>query len=211
MMNEEQKLYRKAYLLSLFTIFYNIIEGVVSMLAGYEDETLALFGFGVDSFIEVLSGIGIAVMITRIKNNPDSPKSSFEIKALRITGTAFYILSAGLLAGIIMNLLTRHKPETTFWGIIISLISIVVMFWLMNAKKKAGRQLNSDAIIADSNCTQICVYMSLVLLASSLIYELTGFAWADVIGAAGLMYFSVSEGREAFESADGKDCCCGKD
>src|SRR5512133_733912 len=154
----KQKLYNQAYQLSIFTILYNIIEGVVSMFLGYEDETLALFGFGVDSFIEVLSGIGIAVMITRIKNKPASPKSSFEIKALRITGTAFYILSAGLVAGIIMNLLTRHKPETTLWGIIISLISIVVMFWLMNAKKKAGRQLNSDAIIADSNCTRICVY-----------------------------------------------------
>ena len=69
----------------------------------------------------------------------------------------------------------------------------------MNAKKKTGKQLNSEPIIADSNCTKICVYMSLVLLASSLVYELTGFAYADVIGAAGLIYFSITEGKEAFE------------
>ena len=65
----EEKLYQKAYLLSLFTIFYNLIEGVVSMLLGYEDETLTLFGFGVDSFIEVMSGIGIAMMIRRIESD----------------------------------------------------------------------------------------------------------------------------------------------
>ncbi|MBC8005658.1 MAG: cation transporter [Verrucomicrobia bacterium] len=209
----EDKLYKKAYLLSLFTIFYNLVEGVVSMFLGFEDETLVLFGFGVDSFIEVMSGIGIAIMIQRIKKNPLSPKSEFEITALKVTGTAFYILSAGLLAGIILSLITQHKPETTFWGVVISLISIAVMIWLMLAKKNTGKKLNSDPIVSDANCTKICVYMSVVLLISSLIYELTGFAYADVIGAAGLVYFSVSEGKEAFEKAKGKscDCCCDHD
>ncbi len=207
--SKEASLYKWAYLLSLFTIFYNIIEGVVSMLLGYEDETLTLFGFGADSFIEVMSGIGIAFMITRIRQNPESPAGSFEIRALKITGTAFYLLSAGLLAGVVVNLLGNHKPETTFWGVIISLVSISVMIWLMMAKKRVGRELNSAPIIADANCTRVCVYMSVVLLVSSLIYELTGFAYADAIGAAGLIYFSVTEGREAFEKAKGENCCCG--
>lgn len=204
----EAKLYQKAYLLSLFTIFYNVIEGVVSMFLGYEDETLTLFGFGVDSFIEVMSGIGIAVMIQRIRQNPSSPKSEFEIRALKITGISFYLLSAGLLAGIIVNLVNQHKPETTLWGVVISLISITVMIWLMNAKKSTGKKLHSDPIIADANCTKVCVYMSVVLLISSLIYELTGFAYADAIGAAGLIWFSFSEGKEAFEKAKGKSCSC---
>ena len=208
MTNSDQKLYNEAYWLSLFTIFYNIIEGVVSMVLGYEDKTLTLFGFGVDGFIEVMSGIGIAIMILRIKQNPDSPKSKFEIKALKITGTAFYLLSAGLLSGIILNLIYHHKPETTLWGVIISVISILVMVWLMNAKKNIGKKLNSEPIVADANCTKICVYMSLVLLASSLVYELTDFVYADVIGAAGLIYFSISEGKEAFEKAKGKICDC---
>jgi divalent metal cation (Fe/Co/Zn/Cd) transporter len=209
MENKQQKLYKRAFLLCLFTIFYNIAEGAVAMFFGYKDETLALFGFGVDSFIEVISGIGIAVMIVRIRRNPESPVSIFETKALKITGTAFYLLSAGLLAGIIVNLFNNHKPETTFWGIIISVLSIIVMVWLMNAKKNVGEQLNSNAIIADAKCTRVCVYMSLVLLASSLIYELTGFAYADIIGSAGLIFFSVSEGKEAFEKSKGKKCTCG--
>ena len=210
MSKTEKQLYKQAYQLSLFTIIYNVLEGVVSMIMGYQDETLTLFGFGVDSFIEVLSGIGIAVMIQRIKNNPESSKTPFEIKALKITGTAFYLLAIGLLAGIIVNLVNHHRPETTLWGMIISITSIVVMVWLMNSKKSVGKRLHSAAIIADSNCTKVCVYMSLVLLASSVIYEYTGFAYADVIGTAGLIYFSVMEGKEAFEKAKGKACSCGK-
>ena len=209
MVTSEQKFYSLAYRLSLFTIFYNIVEGIVSMILGFSDETLSLFGFGADSFIEVISGIGIAIMILRIKHNPGNPKSTFEKTALKITGTAFYLLSAGLLGGIIINLITRHKPETTIWGVVISLVSIAVMGWLMNAKKRVGKKLNSEPIIADANCTKICIYMSLVLLVSSLVYELTGFAYADAIGAAGLIYFSISEGREAFEKVKGKECTCG--
>lgn len=207
-MEQETKLYNRAFQLSLFTIIYNILEGIVSMIMGYEDQTLTLFGFGVDSFIEVMSGIGIAVMIVRIKQNPDSPKNRFEINALKITGSAFYLLSAGLLTGVIINIIDGHKPETTLWGIIISIISILVMVWLMIAKKKVGKKLNSEPIISDANCTKICVYMSVVLLVSSLIYELTGFVYADAIGTLGLIYFSVSEGKEAFEKAKGKMCGC---
>jgi len=204
----DQVLYKRAFRLSLFTIFYNVVEGLFSMILGYEDETLALFGFGADSFIEVFSGAGIAVMIIRIRNNPDSLRSRFEITALKITGTAFYMLSIGLMAGIVVNILMQHKPETTLWGILISLVSIAVMTWLMLAKKKTGKELNSEPVLADANCTKICIYMSLVLLISSMIYELTGFAYADIIGAAGLVYFSWSEGREAFEKAKGKCCTC---
>lgn len=85
METQEQILYKRAYLLSMFTIFYNVAEGLVSTLLGYKDETLTLFGFGADSFIEVMSGIGVAVMITRIKQNPNSPKTSFETRALKMT------------------------------------------------------------------------------------------------------------------------------
>jgi len=206
MLNSEAGLFRRAFLLSLFTIFYNVAEGIVSMILGYEDETLSLFGFGADSFIEVMSGVGIAIMLLRIKANPGSPRSRFEITALKITGTAFFILSAGLLAGIIINIVTHHKPEATLWGIIISLVSIAVMAWLMTTKKRVGKKLNSDPVIADANCTKVCIYMSIVLLLSSLIYELTGFSYADSIGAAGLFYFSLSEGLESFEKAKGKEC-----
>jgi len=178
------------------------------MILGFKDETLSLFGFGADSFIEVMSGIGIAVLIMRIRQNPKSSKSKLEITALKITGTAFFLLSVGLILAIVFNIVNHNKPETTLWGIIISIISITVMVWLMIAKKNVGKKLGSDAIIADANCTKVCVYMSLVLLLSSLIYELTGFAYADAIGAAGLAYFSITEGIEAFEKAKGKERGC---
>ena len=178
------------------------------MVLGYADETLSLFGFGADSFIEVMSGIGVAVMIFRIRQNPDSGRSAFERTALNVTGTAFYLLSAGLVVGVVLNLVSHHKPVTTVWGIVVSVISILVMYWLLRAKKRVGRQLYSEPIIADANCTKICLYMSLVLLAASILYELTGFAYADAIGAAGLVYLSVREGKESFEKARGKECNC---
>lgn len=202
------KLYKTALWLSLFTIFYNVAEGLVSMIMGLNDDTLALAGFGADSFIEVISGVGVGVMIVRIRNNPDSPASKFETNALRITGASFYLLALALAAGTVVNLVLGKKPETTIWGIGIALISIAVMLLLFFAKRRTGRALGSDAIMADANCTRICIYMSVVLLISSLLFELTGFAWADAIGAAGLVWFSVSEGREAFEKAKGKVCCC---
>ena len=121
---------------------------------------------------------------------------------------SFYILSVGLIIGVALNIINQNKPETTLWGIIISFISILVMIWLTYTKKRIGVKLDSKPIIADGNCTKICVYMSIVLLVSSLIYELTGFAYADIIGTAGLVYFSFSEGKEAFEKAKSKECNC---
>lgn len=135
-------------------------------------------------------------------------KNKFEQTALKITGTAFYLLALGLLVGSVINIITQHKPETTRWGIIISILSILIMFWLMQSKRKVGRDLDSEPIIADANCTKVCIYMSVILLLSSLIYEITGFAYADVIGSVGLIYFSISEGKEAFEKSQGKECSC---
>jgi divalent metal cation (Fe/Co/Zn/Cd) transporter len=194
--------------LAIFTILYNIAEGLVSIAFGVSDESLALFGFGVDSFIEVMSGIGILVMVNRIRKNPDTSRTPFEVTALRVTGTAFYILAVGLAVTATYNIFTGHKPETTLPGLVIALISIAIMWALVAGKRKVGRALNSMPILADANCTMVCVYMSLVLLASSFVYELTGFGFVDSLGALGLIYFSVKEGRESFEKARGLECEC---
>jgi len=202
------KYWTYALWLALFTIFYNLAEGLVSVFFGLSDETLTLFGFGVDSFIEVMSGIGILAMVIRIRQNPDTSRSQFERTALRVTGISFYLLAIGLAITSIYNLFTAHKPTTTLPGLIISLISIAVMWALVLGKRKVGRTLNSSPILADANCTMVCIYMSIVLLASSLIYQLTGFGFVDSIGALGLIYFSYSEGKESFEkAADMEDCC----
>ena len=204
----ENRYYNRVLALAIFTIAYNVIEGIISMLLGLQDETLALFGFGADSFIEVISGLGILQMVIRIGENPGSSRTRFEITALRITGSSFFILTAGLLAGAAINLFKGHKPESTFWGVVISGISIMVMFWLYRSKIHYGKKLNSEPVIADGKCTLVCLYMSVVLLFSSAIYELTGFGWVDTLGALGLAWFSFNEGREAFEKARGKENCC---
>lgn len=204
----QSRLWLTALALGFFTVFYNLAEGLVSVYFGAADETIALFGFGVDSFIEVLSGAGIIAMIFRIRQNPDTPRSRFEQTALRVTGAAFYLLAAGLVLTILVNLLTGHKPETTLPGVIISAVSIAVMLWLVSAKRRVGRALQSPPILADASCTLTCVYMSIVLLASSLVYQLTGFGLVDSLGAAGLVYFSYREGREAFQKAAGMQCAC---
>jgi divalent metal cation (Fe/Co/Zn/Cd) transporter len=193
--------YNKVFWLAIFTISYNFLEGIFSLWFGISDETLALFGFGSDSFVEVISGIGILQMVIRIRNNPDSEISPFERRALKITGISFYLLAAGMVAGSVSNVITRHKPENTVPGIVISVISLLIMYWLYSSKMECGRILNAEPVIADARCTLVCIYMSLVLLVSSLIYEITGFGWVDTIGALGLAWFSFSEGREALEKA----------
>ena len=194
--------------LALFTIFYNLAEGLISVFFGFSDEALTLFGFGVDSFIEVMSGIGILAMVLRIRQHPETSRTQFERTALRVTGTSFYLLVAGLAATAIYNIVTGHKPETTIPGLIISVISIAMMWALVMGKRKVGHALNSQPILSDATCTMVCIYMSVVLLASSLIYELTGFGFIDSIGALGLIWFSYSEGKEAFEKAAGMEDCC---
>lgn len=179
---------------------------------GLEDETLSLFGFGVDSFVEVISGIGIWHMLMRIRNNGEENRDEFEKTALRVTGISFYILTAGLVITAIYNFAAGHKPETTFWGIVISIISILSMSLLIKYKLKVGKELNSEAIIADANCTKTCLYLSVILLAASAGYELTGIGFIDSAGAVAIAYFAFSEGKESMEKArTGKHCGCSDD
>src|SRR5450759_1598132 len=113
----QRQLYSRANLLAVLTIYYNLLEGIVSVWAGAADETLALFGFGVDSFIEVISAIGVWHMIRRIRANNGETRDTFERRALGITGGSFYLLTAGLVFMAITNIYQQHKPITTRWGI----------------------------------------------------------------------------------------------
>ncbi len=207
-MQSQKSLYTLAAALSVFTILYNIIEGLVSIWFGWHDESLALFGFGIDSFVEVASGLGIFWMIFRIQRNLHSSKSGFEIAALRITGTGFYTLAVALICGAILGFLEHHAPHSGFWGTVISIISIVIMGGLATAKIMTGRKLNSQPIVSDGRCTLVCLYMSVVLFVSSGIYTITGFAHSDSLGALGLAWFSFREGREAFEKARKQSDSC---
>ncbi len=204
---EEKKLYSKALLIAQFVIIYNGLEGIISILLGLKEESLTFAGFGVGSLVEVASNLGVIYMIKRIRENPKTCKSDYENKALKITGWGFYLLSASLLIGIIVNIIQHHKPENTLFGVFISLISIAIMLLVTYNQLQIGKKLNSQPIISDAKCALVCVYMSIVLLVASAVYYLTGFAYADILGAIGLIYFSVKEGKECLEKANGKETC----
>lgn len=201
------RLYRLATLLALITIGYNIIEGIVSVWFGITDDTLSLLGFGIDSFVEVISGLGVLHMLRRVAQHGDEVRDRFERRALRITGTAFYLLAAGLVITAALNLYTGHAPLTTIWGVVIASISIAGMWLLVHYKIKVGTALNSAAIISDAKCSRACLHFSLVLLTASLLYELTGIGYLDSIGALGIAVLAIREGREAFMLARGESCC----
>jgi len=200
-------LYKTAFALSIFTIIYNIGEGLISTYLGFEGDTLALFGFGLDSFIEAISAIGIAHMVIRIMKNAGSPQDEFEITALKITGYSFYALCFVLALMCVQKIMAHENPSTTFWGIVISSFSIVVMLGTIYWKTSLGKKLNSRALIADANCAKVCVYMSVVLLVSSLLYHFFHIPYIDIVGTIGIIYFSYKEGKECFDKAKGIHCC----
>lgn len=203
-----QKLYAQATSLALFTIGYNILEGVVSVWFGVADETLSLFGFGLDSFIEVISAVGIWHMVKKINTNGGETRDEFEQRALKITGWAFYALTLILIVTALNNIVTGQRPETTLPGVIISSISILFMWYLIRHKRRIGYALNSKAMLADAACAQACVYLSITLLVSSLAYTLTGFGFIDSLGAIGIAWFTYREGKESLGKAKGLSCSC---
>ena len=212
MTKTKEQLLRAAFILSLITIIYNLLEGGISVFIGAGDNSLTLLGFGVDSFVEVISGLGIAHMLIRMKNTLEITKDNFEKTALKITGFSFYLLTAGLIIGAVLNVIEQVKPETTIPGVIISLISIITMYFLMNAKLTVGEGLKSDAIIADAKCTKTCLQLSVILLAASLLYQVFHILYIDTLGTVAIAWLSFQEGRESFEKANRSDFkCCDDD
>lgn len=206
--SNEARLYTAALALAAFTILYNLIEGLVSLYFGGGEESFALFGFGLDSFIEVLSGLGIAHMVFRIRRAPVTERDGFERTALRITGAALFLLTAGLVGSAAINVYTDHRPVDTLAGVAVSAVSICTMWLLLALKRRTGTRLGSEAILADAECTRVCIYMSLVLLVSSGVYFLFRLPYVDAAGCLGLAFFSFKEGRECFEKAASASIAC---
>ncbi|MBT3273668.1 MAG: cation transporter [Spirochaetales bacterium] len=207
--SKRRALLDQAYIFAIITIVYNVGEGVISTILGFQDETLALAGFGFDSFVEVISGIAIARMVYRMKRSEIDTHDGFERTALRVTGIAFYLLTAGIIVGSALNIIRGTMPETTMAGVIISGISILTMWLLMRVKTKVGTALKSAPILADANCTRTCFYLSFILLASSLLYEFLRIPYIDAAGSLGIAWFAFREGREALEKARTGDLSCG--
>jgi len=197
MINDEaDSLHYKALRLSYFTVGYNIIECIVSIIAGFIAGSTALLGFGSDSLVESLSG---TIMIWRFRKHGTISKEKedeIEKKAAFFVGITFFIFGIYILFESIRKLIVIEKPEPSIVGIIIAIASIIVMPILFYVKYKTGKSIGSKSLIADSKQTLACVFMSVSLLIGLSLNYLWGFWQADPIVGLIIVAFLFKEGYE---------------
>lgn len=189
-----QDLRKKAFILSVFTVSYNIIEGIVSIIAGVLSNSIALKGFGIDSFVESISG---AVMIWRFKKRGKITKdeeSRVEKVSQKLVAISFFILSAYILYESITNLYFKDITEPSLLGFIIIIMSIIVMPVLFYLKNKTGRAINSKSLIADAKETLACLFLSVAVLLGILMNFFFDFWQADPIAGIVIAIYLIFEG-----------------
>lgn len=192
--------------LSWFTVAYNIVEGLVSVGFGVKDESIALAGFGADSFIEVASALAVLWRFRGEAGLAARPDLAGERRATRAIGWLFLALAGGTAAACVLKLWQRSGPDTTLPGVVISLASLSFMFWLWSAKKTVARELDSSTVAKDADCSLACIKLSGVLLAGSLLYALTpALWWADSAAALLLAFLIGREGLETVRAAGRPD------
>jgi len=196
------KLGRRALLLSYFTVAYNVVEGVVSILTGALAGSIALIGFGLDSFVESLSG---GVMIWRFRKHGKLSKEeeeSIERKATKLVGYTFFILAVYILYESISKLVFQETPSPSLFGMIIAIVSLVVMPILFYQKYKTGKALGSRSLVADSKETLACIFLGFALLIGLGANYLFGFWQADPIVGLIVVILLVREGYETLREEE---------
>lgn len=197
----------RARSLAYFTVGYNLVEGVVSVAFGAKDESLSLFGFGLDSFIECASAF---VVLWRVRRESATGSvESRERPAVRAIGGLFLVLAVVVAAGSILRLARVQHPDTALPGIVISLASLSFMVFLYRAKMRLAREAGSRTLRSDAICSLACVWLSLVLLVGSALYAALGIWWADSVSALLIAGLIAREGWEGVSEPDG--CSCGSD
>jgi divalent metal cation (Fe/Co/Zn/Cd) transporter len=187
--------------LEYFTITWNLLEGLVSVIAGALAGSIALVGFGIDSFIEVTSA---GALLWRMSVDTDvERRERNERIALRVVGLCFIGLAAYVTIDSIKTLLVREVPEHSIFGIVIAIASLIVMPLLARAKRRVAVGLNSAAMKADSRQTDFCAYLSAILLSGLVLNWLFGWWWADPVAAL-IMVPIIT--REGFEGVRGRHC-----
>jgi len=189
--------------LEYFTILWNSLEGIIAIFAGFLAGSVALVGFGFDSLIEVTSGV---TLLWRLHGDHDtSRRDEREKRALRIVGASFLALAAYVAYDALTTLLFRAAPERSVPGILIAALSLFVMPLLARAKRKVARNIGSAAMTADAKQTELCTYLSAILLGGLVLNAAFGFWWADPVAA---LIMAPIIGNEGIEALQGKSCGC---
>jgi divalent metal cation (Fe/Co/Zn/Cd) transporter len=200
------QLIRQGQRLEYFTIGYNSLEGLVSIVAGAIAGSVSLIGFGLDSIIEVTSG---AALLWRLHHDLDhSRRERVERTTLRIVGGCFVALAAYIAYESATTLIGHEVPERSIPGIIVAAVSVIVMPLLARAKRRVAVGIGSGAMQADSRQTEFCTYLSAILLGGLLLNAVAGSWWADPV--AGLVMVPIIA-KEGVDGLRGKACCddCG--
>lgn len=192
-------LIRRGRSLEYLTIGWNLLEGLVAVGSGVVAGSTSLIGFGIDSFIESLSG---GALLWRLRSDEDAERR--ELIALRLVGVSFLALAAYVAFDAVKALVYREPPDASPVGIALAAASLVAMPLLARAKRRVAAALNSRAMQADSRQTDICAYLSAILLGGLLLNALPGWWWADPVAALVMVPIIAKEGVEALR---GKTCC----
>lgn len=187
--------------LEYFTLGWNMVEAGVAIGAGWLAGSIALVGFGVDSLIESMSG---AILLWRLAS--PAHDESRERLALRLVGASFFLLAAYVCFEGVKSLVTSEAPETSVPGIVLAAVSLIVMPLLARAKRKVAANLSSHALKADSRQTDICAYLSAILLGGLALNALFGWWWADPVAAIIMVPIIAREGFEAWRGEVCEDC-----
>ena len=203
---ERTRLVKRGRYLEYFTIGYNSLEGLIAIGAGVLASSIALVGFGFDSLIEVTSG---AVLLWRLHADVnEARRERVEAISLRLVGICFIALALYVTQDSIWSLLKREAPDESLIGIILAAVSLIVMPLLVRAKRKVARGINSGALMADSKQTELCTYLSAILLGGLLLNALLGWWWADPIAALIMVPIIAREGIEALRGERCSDDEC---
>jgi divalent metal cation (Fe/Co/Zn/Cd) transporter len=193
-------LIRRGRWLEYFTIAWNLLEAVVAVGFGILSGSVALVGFGFDSLIESLSG---SVLLWRLADEGDDR----EKLALRLVGVSFMILAAYVTFDAVKALIYQEPPEASYVGIVLAAVSMLIMPLLARAKKDVGVKLGSPAMVSDSKQTNICAYLSVILLAGLILNALVGWWWADPAAALIMVPIILKEGLEGLRGETCDDGC----
>jgi divalent metal cation (Fe/Co/Zn/Cd) transporter len=189
--------------LEYFTILWNTVEGLLSVGAGIAAGSITLIGFGLDSFIEVISGSAVLWRMKADQN--EEQREHAERISLRVVGICFLALAAYVTIDSIHSLLYKSGPERSVLGIAIGIAALLVMPLLARAKRNVGRAINSPAMVADSQQAQFCTYLSAILVAGLLLNFFFGWWWSDSVAALVMVPIIANEGIDAVK---GKKCPC---